>query len=283
MAAPNHVYSDLYLSSPEHNYDDETETSTNNLMDILQGGDNMLSATKIPNYNEHHHQQTSTKRKAESMVETSTSNKRAKATKKTNVDVKKSTEKRSQPQQMQRHISPSNETKQSHASQPTKTQTDHTSPKSKSYASDPTEKRQFDNLYEFNKLKEQKKQRYLLLSTRIDAVDNAIRKFDECGQKENLMNDNTFQLCEKKSSEFKEQLVNMKKYYNKLLKDNAPDICLVCNSAEATIVGNCNHCFICFTCYVEYMNKALSNKLRHICCVKCGQMVYTITMTHGES
>ena len=254
--------------SPDDNYD-ETSTASN-LLDILHGDGNMLTATAVPNYMMEDlitgEDTGRTKRKADSGDEPP--KKRSKASKKSTVAGKQTSKPTTVKQEKQRFQQPV----PPQASTPTKIQAMHSTNVS-------IETRTFENLNDFNRLNERKKQQYSLLMSSANFLEGQLRKCDEFQERENLMKKNGIELCKITSSENKHQLVEMKQYYIQQAQEHTPDMCLVCKNDTPSIMGSCGHCFMCFKCYVNYLNKALANNITSTDCLKCGKQVNTTMLS----
>ena len=260
--AQSHVYSDLCMS-PDNTYVDETSTASN-LLDILHGDGNMLTATAVPNYMMEDlitgEDTGRTKRKADSGDEPP--KKRSKASKKSTVAGKQTSKPTTVKQEKQRFQQPI------HIQESTPTEVQAIQSTSASI-----ETRTVENLHDFNHLYEKKKQTYSLITSCIESIDSAIRECSEISRREHLLKQNGVQICKTKSSEPNEHLIELRNYYNKLAQDSAPEICLVCKTDKPSVIGSCGHCFLCFKCYVSYLTKALANNNPYSKCLKCHQLV----------
>ena len=259
------VYEDLCMF-PDLDYVDQTDyvdetTSATNLIESLNGDTNMFYAQKIPNYKEDlimGEDTGHTKRKADSGDEPP--KKRSKTNKKSTVAGKpKSTTVKQDKRSKQPMMQPQ-------ATTPTEIQAIQSTSAS-------IETRTVENLHDFNHLYEKKKQTYSLIASCVESIDSAIRECNAFSKVEYLMIQNGLPLSKIKSSEPKEQLIELRNYYNKLAQDSAPEICLVCKTDKPSVIGSCGHCFLCFKCYVSYLTKALANNNPHTKCLKCNQLV----------
>lgn len=130
------------------------------------------------------------------------------------------------------------------------------------------------SLYEYNRLQEQRRKKWQIISSSIGELDNLIKMSDDFYEhmQKNVNVDKI------QAKYIHDSYIETRKALMKKLQETQPEKCHLCQSDKPDILGDCNHGFLCKKCYGSYWDNVMTNNNGITKCLKCNKNITVIIL-----